>query len=443
MSPPETLKLTETREPLLYGDLAAAACEAVEAILADLSARSMAEATSEELTALSPLANGAAGIALFFAYAHLAFPERGLDDLCLQTFQEALATTAAEREGPSLFSGFLGVGWVLRHLEGRIFDADEDPGAEVESALLQGLARYPDIWSAELISGLAGFGLYFLERLPGEGARRGTERVIELLAAQATEEGGTVSWFNPLQSMPASHRESYPNGYFNLGVSHGIPGAIGFLAAAHRRGVATGESRRLAEGAVRWLLDHRLPASSGSTFPGYAGPGIEPVPTRLAWCYGDPGVAMVLWLAGRAFAREDWEREALAVARRAAKRGETDVSVVDAGLCHGTAGLAHTFHRLFRATGDEALREAALFWIQRTLDQRRPGHGVGGFSLAETGASGPGRWSEEAGFLTGAAGIALALLAALTPVEPEWDRVMLLSFPNGGEESRAHHDSAQ
>jgi hypothetical protein len=60
---------------------------------------------------------------------------------------------------------------------------------------------------------------------------------------------------------------------------------------------------------------------------------------------------------------------------------------------------------------------------------RRPGQGIGGFESAEAGASSPERWSEETGFLTGAAGIGLMLLAALTPVEPEWDRVLLLSFP--------------
>jgi lantibiotic modifying enzyme len=440
----ETDPGTKTREPLLHGAMAAAAREAVEAIVIDLSARLMAEEPrGAPPPLLSPLASGAAGIALFFAYAHLAFPDRGLDDLCLQSLREALATTAARQEGASLFSGFLGVGWVLRHLEGQIFDADEDPGTEVESTLLQALALHPDLWSAELISGLAGFGLYFLERLPSEASRHGAEQVVERLAAQAEEEGGAVSWFTPVRSMPSSHREIYPDGYYNLGVSHGIPGVIGFLAAAHRRGVAATEARRLAEGAVRWLLDHRLPESSGNTFPGYAGPGIEPVPTRLAWCYGDPGVAAVLGLAGRTFGREDWEREALAVARRAAKRGESDVSVVDAGLCHGTAGLAHVFHRLHRATGDEMLREAALFWLQRTLDQRRPGRGTGGFEHADAGASGPNRWSEETGFLNGAAGIGLTLLAALTPVEPEWDRLMLLSFPDSAEESRAHHDSAQ
>jgi lantibiotic biosynthesis protein len=33
----------------------------------------------------------------------------------------------------------------------------------------------------------------------------------------------------------------------------------------------------------------------------------------------------------------------------------------------------------------------------------------------------------EPGLLTGTAGVGLALLAAISPVEPRWDRAMLLS----------------
>ncbi|HEV7508964.1 MAG TPA: lanthionine synthetase C family protein [Thermoanaerobaculia bacterium] len=418
------------REPLLSGDAAAAARGAVEAIIADLAQAMNPERPAEtERPVVSPLASGSAGIALFFAYAHLAFPERGLDDLCLQAIREALAAVAASRLGPSLFSGFTGVGWVLRHLEDRIFEADEDPGAEVESTLLQALTTHPQIWPAELIAGLAGFGLYFLERLPRESARQGAELVIDQLAAtaeEAEEQAGAVTWFTAAHSVPASHRAMYPAGYYNLGVSHGVPGVIGFLAAAHRQGVAAGEARRLASGAVRWLLAQRLSEGAGGVFPAYIGPGIEPVPTRLAWCYGDPGIAAVLLAAARSFGRDDWEGEALACARQAAGRRTGKTGVSDAGFCHGTAGLGHVFHRLYRSTGDPACKDAALFWLERTLAMRRPGHGPGGFQTGDFGGDGQQGWTDDPGFLTGAAGIGLALLAAISPVEPEWDRLMLL-----------------
>ena len=43
--------------------------------------------------------------------------------------------------------------------------------------------------------------------------------------------------------------------------------------------------------------------------------------------------------------------------------------------------------------------------------------------------AGQGEWRDDPGFLNGAAGIGLVLLAAASPLEPEWDRVLLASLP--------------
>jgi len=99
------------------------------------------------------------------------------------------------------------------------------------------------------------------------------------------------------------------------------------------------------------------------------------------WCHGAPGMVATL---GHVMDEE----LALAGGELTWRAGPVRKGP---GLCHGTAGLAHTFHRLFRATGDEALREAAIFWIRRTLDQRRPGRGVGSGLLARAGGACPER----------------------------------------------------
>jgi hypothetical protein len=100
---------------------------------------------------------------------------------------------------------------------------------------------------------------------------------------------------------------------------------------------------------------------------------------------------------------------------------------MDAGLCHGACGLGHLFNRIYQSSRDEALADAARFWFKEVLRMRRPGRGVGGYEAWE-----PDRgWIADPSFLTGAAGIALALLAATTSKEPEWDRALLVSsFPS-------------
>jgi lantibiotic biosynthesis protein len=193
-------------------------------------------------------------------------------------------------------------------------------------------------------------------------------------------------------------------------------------------GVAAERARPLLDGAVAWLLAHRLPPGSGSCFASSFYPGDEPMPSRLAWCYGDPGIAATLLVAARAAGERSWEDEALAIARATVERPEASAGIRDPGLCHGAAGLAHLYNRLWQTTGDEAFAGAARFWFERALDLRVPGEPVAGFQAWRVGEPGSsGRWEPESGFLEGATGIGLALLAAASTVEPEWDRILLLS----------------
>jgi hypothetical protein len=99
--------------------------------------------------------------------------------------------------------------------------------------------------------------------------------------------------------------------------------------------------------------------------------------------------------------------------------------VRDAGLCHGAFGVAHLFNRIFQATGEERFAQAARLWIGEGLALRRRGLGVAGFSVWDVTTPGGPTWTAESGFLTGAAGIGLALLAAASEVEPAWDRLLL------------------
>ncbi|HEV7518070.1 MAG TPA: lanthionine synthetase LanC family protein, partial [Thermoanaerobaculia bacterium] len=231
-------------------------------------------------------------------------------------------------------------------------------------------------------------------------------------------------------------RETYPEGHYNLGVAHGVPGVIGFLAlaldaAAGLPAATAEEARRLLEGAVDWVLAQRLPTGAASLFPYNFTPGMEPSASRLAWCYGDLGIAATLLAAARVAGEPAWEAEALVTARHAAARPAEGAGVVDAGLCHGAAGVAHLFNRLHQASGDDALGAAARAWFGRALALRQPGEGIGGFrAWLPDGADRAGDlgWRSDPGFLTGVAGIGLALLAATTPVAPDWDRVLLTAI---------------
>ncbi|HJX27937.1 MAG TPA: lanthionine synthetase C family protein [Thermoanaerobaculia bacterium] len=416
--------------PLLHGPLADRALEAVFAIAEDLPRQESwippSITGSIETSWRATLASGAAGQALFYGYLALHTGEERWADLAVELLDRAAETVASVPMTESLYSGFPGIAWVGDHLRGRLFEGDPDENREVDEALLSAL-EHPS-WPPEydLINGLVGLGIYALEGLPRPTAMTLLERLVARLGERASEQPDGAAWFSEPEVLPAFQREEFPGGLFNLGASHGAAGAVALLGAASRNGVAA--ARPLLEQVVSWLLARRQPAEAGYAFSHFYVPEIESRTCRLAWCYGDPGMAATLLVAARGAGVPAWERAAVEVARLAAERPENQARIQDAGLCHGATGLAQIFNRMHQETGDEQLAGAARAWYERTLRDRTPGLGFGGFRAWSSGLTGNPDWRDDPGFLEGAAGVGLALLAAVSPVEPEWDRILLVSL---------------
>lgn len=423
--------------PILSGDRARRAWEAVEAIAADLRPIAGRPPTEDEAVAVWPgrwatLAGGQAGLALFFAYLDLARPDQGYDDISFAALEQAIELMSQEPEArPRLYAGFPGVAWTMEHLQGQVSEEaeeDDDPGADVAEALQEylGAPALPDE-NYDLISGIVGLGVYALERLPRPGGRECLEEVVAHLARLAERNEAGTTWLTPHARLTPQVKDRYPEGNYNLGVAHGVPGIVGFLGEALGAGC---DVRALLSGVVRWLLEQKLPPNaSHSLFSYTVAPRVEPQPARLAWCYGDLGIATALFGAARHAGEPTWEAEALGIARASAARPVGSCGVVDAGLCHGSGGLGHLFNRIYQASGDEAVREAALAWFDWTLDYRKPGEGVGGFLAWDADDQNEMGFLPTPGFLTGGAGVGLALLAGLTSIEPSWDRILLASIP--------------
>jgi len=368
-------------------------------------------------------AGGSAGLALVFAQLAVC-GDAGAAEIAYRHLDAAVAALASEQAPASLLGGFVGVAWVATVVQD-LLDGGHDPAltAELDEVLLDHLGSSPWRREYDLVGGLAGFGLYGLLRQDDEIGRAVTGRVVTRLAEIAERGDAGASWFTPAVLLPEHQRERFPRGYHNLGLAHGVPGVVGFLAQAAARG--HGDAADLCGAAVDWLLAQRLPDGAGGAYPNTVELGSgdsERRPARLAWCYGDAGVAAALLVAGTALDRGDWRAAAEEIALGAARRPEERSGVLDAGICHGAAGLALIFHRFHHATGDAAFAEAASGWYGRLLDMRRPGAGVGGYQAWE-----PPTWVDDPGLLGGAAGIALVLLASTGGPPPDWDRLLLLS----------------
>ena len=414
-----------TWRPLLEGDLALRSLQAAEDV-----ARALESYTPPADDLRYPSLAGAAGEAILHAYLALHNGDEHQAERAatlLETAAQALATTVIP---PGLYSGFSGVAWVVEHLQAHLFGPDpdgDDPNREIDEALLAYVSTLTEMDEYDLIRGVTGLGVYARERLSYPSGAVLLERVVDRLAAQAETGPEGTAWFTPPNRLPEWQREIHPRGLYNLGVAHGIPAVVALLGIACRSGVAADRARPLLDGTVRWLLAHQLPAGQGSCFGASFVEGEDAAASRLAWCYGDPGIAATLLVAARAVGEPAWEDKALEVARAAARRPPEQSAVRDAGVCHGAAGLAHLFNRFWQASGEEVFRDAARSWIERTLEFRVPGEGIAGFRAWHALPGSNGQWVAEPSFLEGATGVALVLLAAVSTVEPEWDRLLLVS----------------
>jgi lantibiotic biosynthesis protein len=428
MTRPDDASAVSCWRPILSGTAAQQALQAVDAI-----AESITSIPASPGKRDPSLGRGQAGLALLYTWLARTRRMPQADVLARRYLDQAIEAVSTQAMNASLYGGFTGVAWAAE-LADRLLDPDaEDRSEAVDDALLRLLSR-ADRWSApyDLVVGLTGLGVYALQRYPRPVAIECLRRVVERLHESAQhDEHGLYWWTSPAEILDQESRKQYPSGRADLGVAHGMAGAVALLGCICGTGVEQATARPLLEGAVSWLLAHSVPAEAGPTFPVWVAPAFQPLPARCAWCYGDPGIAAALLLAARGVGDAGWERAAVALACRAALRPASETGVVNANFCHGAAGLAHLYNRMYQATGEPELGRATLYWLERTLGFYRRARDAGDSWVQGNWEPGQRELWTWTGIelVEGAAGVALVLLAAATSVEPTWDRMFLVSAP--------------
>jgi lantibiotic biosynthesis protein len=403
-----------TWQPLLTGQLAERSWRAVRAI-----ARAVVHMEERRSDPPSRL--------MFWSYLAGALDERWVADQQDRAAQEVATWLGRGLRPSSLFAGLAGAGWVLAHVSDS--ETSEEILAIIDHQLELELAAERWHGHFDLISGVVGTGVYLLERCATSAspvAQRCLGRVLDHLIAMSETTADGRAWFTPFELLADTHRTRWPGGHYNCGLAHGNPGVVALLAR-----LASYEPRAeaVAAQAARWLVAQRGTDRAHGRYPAVVGrdPGARE-PTRTAWCYGDAGVATALWSAAARLGTPIGP--AIELARECATRQPGRCGVVDAGLCHGAVGLAHIFNRCYQSSHDAVFRDAATSWYERALALRHDDRGVGGFlAWAVTGPDQELGWVASDSLLEGAIGIALALLAAIHPVEPAWDRMLLCDLP--------------
>lgn len=319
-------------------------------------------------------------------------------------------------------SGLAGLCWLFNYLKVKnIIDIDLDK-------LFLDTDEYLNSWAKnqiqrgnfDFLHGAIGAGFYFLSRVENKNHRIYLSELVDGLNEIAIkEDDGSIKFLSMID------HESKTMGY-NLSLSHGLASIIVFLARCFEKDINSDIACQLINGCVSYLLKQRFPNTNEyiSVFPSSVSENQIKRPSRMAWCYGDLGIGIALYQAALITKNKEWEDLALNVLRRCAKR--TDLkqnSVVDAGLCHGTAGIGQVFHRMYRYSNDPKFRTAAQYWFDQTKKKAIHKDGIEGYKTW----NGEKGWVNETNLLEGVSGIKLALYCWENNIDPDWDSCLLLS----------------
>lgn len=421
----EAMITTLPWEPILSDTLLANARAALDAIIEDVR-------NSDAVVVHS--ANTLSEFGLLFGYMSQIDNRTEWEQLTGDYLERSIEKISGAYGGwTGLYGGISGVGWSVEHLmrllEGNretVYSEDaDDPIEAIDAYLIRTMESGGWHGPYDLISGPVGFGTYFLERLPRPSAQRGIDLCLDEIEKRHEKSWGGTTWHTPPQEIPYHQLKHAPDGYYNLGVAHGIPGVIKFLSEAVTAGIERPGLGEMLVDSVRWLLARERPPQSLSRYSSWFVPGLDAGDSRLGWCYGDLGVGAILFGVGKQIGRSDWQVAGENLLLRCTEWQSEEAIVRDAPLCHGAIGVAHIFNRAYQSTRNERFKHAANSWYERGLEFRKPGEGVGGF-FSYTPDKDP-IWEADYSFLSGGVGVALALISAMYPIEPNWDRMLLIS----------------
>ncbi|MFE0023638.1 lanthionine synthetase C family protein [Amycolatopsis sp. NPDC059021] len=387
--------------------------------------------------------SGHAGSALAFQYASRAMPADAgfwLGQVRAQ-LAEAVAST---HEVPLMTAGLAaGTAGLASALSDCAADEPRYAGAlgELNAKLASQVVEAPT-WLSEdgvadgdydVIAGASGILAHLASAERGNPAvQRATNRLVDDLCHLCEPpSAGPRPWRIPPARYPmAEYRESYPHGYVNLGLAHGVAGPLAALSVAYEAGHGDERVRATIRATADYLRGASIEDDHGWNWPAgipLTGDGDEDraelVPTRSAWCYGAPGIACALLRASAALADGELKAAAVEVFDGALRRFRHHGRFGSATLCHGAAGLLAMCVMFARETGSELARGSVAPLTEHLLSHCDEALPLGVQDLEQP----QGALLDSPGLLSGAAGVALALWSAAGAIGHRWERAFLIS----------------
>ncbi len=372
--------------------------------------------------------SGSAGLALFHFYYNAYNPNETSEDIGSTIIASIVNNINEGYNFHTFCGGIAGAAWTIELLNELDFiELDTDGLLGVLDDFLNHIANLNEGENYyDFLHGLIGIGYYFLKRYKNTASSELKEKYKEMLlamisklqrTAKSSEEG--VYWESFLV------REEGIKGC-NLSLSHGLSSIINFLSRLSEESDFSKEAMPLLEKAVSHTMSYKREKPDASFFPDWiTNENEESQSSRLAWCYGDLGVAISLWKASIVIKNEEVKNTAIQLLEFAATRRDIkETRIVDGGLCHGAFGVMHIFDYMYKETGINVFKEAADYWIDYGLTIDHHKDGSAGY-MKWRGGDTP-TYEKENSPLEGIAGIGLAILSYLNPEKTDWNQCLMI-----------------
>ncbi len=368
------------------------------------------------------LFNGDAGIAIMYYYSSLLINH---GKKCRNKLENVIDSINEGCRIGSFCSGISGFGWVMEFLFSKnIISKDEILLLDnFDVFLYKNMIHSFNNQHYDYLHGAIGYGMYFLKRLRKPKSIEYIKSLVNHIDKMGYKSSNNIiKWYSIIDKDNAIKGT-------NISLSHGMSSIISILTKIYNVDVEKEKCKRLVTGAINYIMQQRINnIKYTSYFPSMSKENnTKTVGSRLAWCYGDLGIGISLWNAGKAFNNTEWVEKAIEILMYSTERRNLkENSVIDGGLCHGTAGIGLIFYRMYWNTKKAKFKETADYWFNETLKMAYHKNGLAGFKTYYPDKDG-NKWINESNVLEGTAGIGLALMSYFYEIEPDWDEFLLLS----------------
>jgi lantibiotic modifying enzyme len=368
---------------------------------------------------------GTSGIALFLSYYdHIILRENEISSRVMEILEHNIKCINSGKRLHTICSGISGFGWLCEHLRKlEMLNREDIEFLDYLDSFLHKQMIY-DIRKGDYdyLQGALGVGMYFLSRFDKKDVCGYLEELLTELEKSGIEcENGGIKWLSILDY--ETGREGY-----NISLSHGMASIAAFFIRLHQLNLEAGRVGKLLSQTITYIL-HQITYTEGreSYFPSYSKESnAGNFNSRLGWCYGDLGIAHVLWQAAVLLKNKEWEDTAMQILLHNSNRRDLQRNVImDAGLCHGSAGVAHLFWNLYLNTRVQKFQETTDYWLNITIQMAKYTDGSAGFKAWLTEKH--GGFVKSDSFLEGISGIGLVLLSHLQSDKTVWDECLMLS----------------